>query len=312
MGIFRRRDKQAAAEATSDGAAVAATREAEDSEETADAGDLTEGAEATDGATDGATDVSGATGESAVDEAEEADGVDDLDDLDEAEDESFSRARGPFDVSEVADDEPEGDALPERLDLGAIRLVPIDGMQLRLELDETQETVLSALAQVGESSVQLQAFAAPRTFPVWPDIRSEIAESVVAQGGTADTVRGPLGRELLCRMPQRGADGRTVFAQVRFAGVDGPRWFLRAVLSGPAAVDEAAAAPLVELVRSVVVVRGDEAMPPREVLPLRLPQDLQPTEPPAAEGGEGDEGEATVRSDDLKPFERGPEITEVR
>ena len=230
------------------------------------------------------------------------------------DDESFSRARGPFDESEVAD---EPGAL-ERLDLGAIRFVPVDGMQLRLELDESQQTVLGAHALVAGSGVQLQAFAAPRTSGVWPDIRSEIAESIVAQGGTADVVRGPLGRELLTRMPQQGPDGRTVFAPVRFLGVDGPRWFLRAVLSGPAAADDTAAAPLIDLVRSVVVVRGDEAMPPREILPLRLPADINPDEPrtDADESVATDAAEdapiAAPRLDDLKPFERGPEITEVR
>ncbi len=223
------------------------------------------------------------------------------------DDEAFSRLRGPFDSSEVP---AEDDA---RLDLGAIQLVPIDGMQLRLELDETQQTVLSAHALVGESAVQLQAFAAPKTFGLWAEIRDEIAASIDAQSGKADVVRGPLGRELMTRMASAGADGRTVFQPARFLGVDGPRWFLRAVITGPAALDEAAAEPLVQLVRSVVVVRGDEAMPPREVLPLRFPQDVQPADAPASGQAEDpSSGSAPVRASDLKPFERGPEITEVR
>ncbi|MDQ6716077.1 MAG: DUF3710 domain-containing protein [Actinomycetota bacterium] len=221
---------------------------------------------------------------------------------------SFSRARGPFDSSEVA---PEDAA---RLDLGAIQLVPIDGMQLRLELDESQQSVLSAHALVGDSAVQLQAFAAPKTFGLWAEIRDEIAASIVAQSGTADVVRGALGHELVTRMASRGADGRTVFQPVRFLGVDGPRWFLRAVITGPAALDDATAEPLVQLVRSVVVVRGDEAMPPREILPLRFPPDVQPADgavPEPAEPDEPDEPAARSASD-LRPFERGPEITEVR
>ncbi len=65
------------------------------------------------------------------------------------------------------------------------------------------------------------------------------------------------------------------------------------------------------MVRSCVVVRGDEAMPPREVLPLTLPQQASATD----EDGEVPQDEAdpeTRHPDDLKPFERGPEITEVR
>ena len=250
----------------------------------------------------------------------------DTSDGDDGVEEHFSRVRGPFDSSEADQDE-----TGNRLDLGSIQLVPVDGMQLRLELDETQENVLGAHALIGESGVQLQAFAAPRTMGLWRDIRTEIAESIVSQGGTADEVHGPLGRELIARMPSRGADGRTVFQPVRFLGVDGPRWFLRAVISGKAALEEAAAEPLVELVRSVVVVRGDDARPPREILALRLPADIQQDEPPAAgaEAVPGDDagvGDAGLGNDagvggagpqgrsasDLKPFERGPEITEVR
>ncbi|WP_411285311.1 DUF3710 domain-containing protein [Lapillicoccus sp.] len=239
----------------------------------------------------------------------------DTTDGDDAVEEHFSRVRGPFDSSEAAQDE-----AGNRLDLGSIQLVPVDGMQLRLELDETQENVLGAHALIGESGVQLQAFAAPRTMGLWQDIRTEIAESIVSQGGTADEVRGPLGRELIARMPSRGADGRTVFQPVRFLGVDGPRWFLRAVISGKAALEEVAAEPLVELVRSVVVMRGDDARPPREILTLKLPADIQQDEPAAAgaeavpgdDVGLGDDGPQGHSASDLKPFERGPEITEVR
>ena len=107
---------------------------------------------------------------------------------------------------------------------------------------------------------------------IWDDIRSEIAESILAQGGTADEARGALGTELRTRMPSAGPDGRTVFAPARFAGVDGPRWFLRAVFSGRAAIEDEAAEPLLEVVRSTVVVRGDAAMAPREMLLLKLPR----------------------------------------
>ncbi len=59
--------------------------------------------------------------------------------------------------------------------------------------------------------------------------------------------------------------------QVRFTGVDGPRWFLRGLFTGAAADNPAAAAPLEALMREVVVVRGDHPMPPRDMLELRLP-----------------------------------------
>jgi Protein of unknown function (DUF3710) len=206
--------------------------------------------------------------------------------------------RGPFDAADVdaADD--------GRLDLGALRIRGVAGMELRLEVDEEAQQVVGATAVLGESAVQLQAFAAPRTAGIWEGIRSEIAESIVAQGGTADEAHGPLGPELRTRMPSAGPDGRTVYAPARFAGVDGPRWFLRAVFSGRAAIDDEAAQPLVDVVRDTVVVRGDAAMAPREMLLLQLPQQATPEEQP--------DGADARSADDLKPFERGPEITEVR
>lgn len=219
---------------------------------------------------------------------------------------TVSRLGGPFDRSEV-------DGLEGRLDLGALWLTGHPGMELRLEVDEESQDVVGVTAVLADSAVQLQAFAAPRSEGVWDDIRTEIAASITSQGGTADKASGPLGTELRAQMPGQGPDGRTVFSPVRFVGVDGPRWFLRAVLSGPAAVDEAAASDLLDVVRATVVVRGDEAMAPRELLPLKLPAQVEAGEQDVLdEDAAGDDGAKPAASlDDFKPFERGPEITEI-
>jgi hypothetical protein len=223
-----------------------------------------------------------------------------------------SRRGGPFDRSEV-------EGLDGRLDLGALWLTGVPGLELRLEVEEESQNVVGVTAVLGESAVQLQAFAAPRSEGIWDEIRKEIAASITSQGGTADKTSGPLGAELRAQMPGQGPDGRTVFSPVRFVGVDGPRWFLRAVLSGQAAVDESAASSLLDVVKATVVVRGDEAMAPRELLSLKLP--VQPEDPSIAAdemGGGSADGAADESSDpgapsldDFKPFERGPEITEI-
>jgi hypothetical protein len=57
----------------------------------------------------------------------------------------------------------------------------------------------------------------------------------------------------------------------RFIGVDGPRWFLRGVIAGAGATDPAAAAQIEDVFRSIVVVRGTTPMPPRDLIPLRMP-----------------------------------------
>jgi hypothetical protein len=206
----------------------------------------------------------------------------------------------PFDRSEVDDDS-------DYLNLGSIWLRGSQGMELRLEVNEQEQQITGVTAVIGDSAVQLQAFAAPRTEGVWIDIRNEIAASIVDSGGTAEVVTGEFGEELLTRMPQAGPDGRTVFMPARFVGIDGPRWFLRAVVSGRAAIEPEAADAVHDVIRTTVIDRGDEAMPPRELLPLRLPE--VPAE--AAQAAEPD-APGAPRLDDLNPFERGPEITEVR
>ncbi len=208
---------------------------------------------------------------------------------------------GPFDRAEV-------DGLDGRLDLGALWMTGIAGMELRLEVEQESQSVVGVTAVLGESAVQLQAFAAPRSEGIWDDIRTEIAASITSQGGTADETSGPFGTELQARMPGQAPDGRTVFSPARFVGVDGPRWFLRAVLSGRAAIDEDSASALLEVVRATVVVRGDEAMAPRELLALKLPNQADPA---AQDAADEEPSTAAPSLADLKPFERGPEITEI-
>ena len=63
----------------------------------------------------------------------------------------------------------------------------------------------------------------------------------------------------------------------RFIGVDGPRWFLRGVVTGDGAVNAEAAAEIEDLFRSVVVVRGSTPMPPRDLIPLHMPSVTEDT-----------------------------------
>ena len=96
---------------------------------------------------------------------------------------------------------------------------------------------------------------------------------------------------------------------IRFLGVDGPRWFLRGVITGPAAERPEVAAPFEEIFAGLVVVRGDHPVPPRELLEITLPEEARKAmEEQMAAAEEGDER----FSQPINPFERGPEITETR
>lgn len=173
---------------------------------------------------------------------------------------------GPYDLSEW--EEPQG-----RIDLGAVLIPGVKGMQMRLDLEQgSSGDVVGVTLVFGASQVQVQVFAAPRTLGLWDELRPEIAQSLVQAGGAAEAVDGPMGKELRARMPGRAPDGRVAFQPARFLGVDGPRWFLRAVVNGPAAANEEQMRGIYAFVRQIVVRRGDEPRPPREVIHLTPPK----------------------------------------
>lgn len=215
---------------------------------------------------------------------------------------------GPFDVLDL----PSREGL---VDLGAILLPGIQGLVMSMEMDQNTGDVTAVRIHLGDSQLQLQAFAAPRSSGIWDEIREEIAEALGAQGGSSTEQEGPFGTELVVRVPGRGPDGRSVTSAMRFLGVDRPRWFLRGVISGPAAIDPEAARPLVDLMHVTVVDRGTEPMAPRELLPLRLPPEAPGSHEVGQAPSQDDEGaqeDPNVSTDDLRPFDRGPEITEIR
>lgn len=182
---------------------------------------------------------------------------------------------GPFDDSEANPVRPY-------IDLGGIKILPREGLNLRLEVEEQTKRIVAVGLDYAESTLQVQPFAAPRSSGLWDETREQIREQVRTQGGRVEEREGPLGHELLAEVPVSAADGSTGKRLARFIGVDGPRWFLRGVISGKAAVDAEAAAKIEELFRSVVVVRGTTPMPPRDLIPLHVPASAQDARPGGA------------------------------
>ncbi|NHW48982.1 DUF3710 domain-containing protein [Paenarthrobacter sp. MSM-2-10-13] len=211
----------------------------------------------------------------------------------------YRLGKGPLDIDEIENRD-------GYVDLGALLIAPAEGLQLRLEVEEATQRVVAVTMDLNGSSLQLQAFAAPRSEGLWDEIREQITQSVASQGGETEEVSGSFGTELVAKLPAEAADGSRGFRAARFMGVDGPRWFLRGVLGGQAALERDAAAGLEELFRKVVVVRGDNPMPPRELLQLRLPKD-------AAVPGQAGAPQGAVPPADpaMRQPERGPEITQI-
>lgn len=171
---------------------------------------------------------------------------------------------GPFDVSEV---DPEA----TYIDLGSLLVQPPEGLDLRLQVDEQSGTVMTVLLVAEEGVLEMRAFASSRGGDLWSDARREIAADTTRRGGTATEQEGSFGPELLCEVPVTGPNGESLMQASRVLGCTGPRWFLRATLAGRPAHDAEYAAPFEHALRTLAVRRGNEAMPPGEALPLRMP-----------------------------------------
>jgi hypothetical protein len=190
--------------------------------------------------------------------------------------------RGPYDISEA----PSG---VQRLDLGSLHIPPVPGVELRVQADPTGRIQQVVLIH-GQSALQLGVFAAPRSEGIWDEVRAEIRSSLQAEGAPVEEIPGEYGVEL--RTQVRTETGEKT--DLRFVGIDRPRWMVRAVFQGPAARDPANAGPLAEVLSGLVVDRGRHAMPVREPLPLRLPREFTQRAgqgaPPAPTPGAGAPG----------------------
>lgn len=165
-------------------------------------------------------------------------------------------------------DETEANSVRPYIDLGGIKILPRDGLNLRLEVEEATQRIVAVSLDYAGSTLQVQAFSAPRSTGLWHEIREQIRTSIAGQGGTVTDNVGELGAELLTQLGDPSG-----VRPARFVGVDGPRWFLRGVIAGAGGdpANTEAVDAINDLFRSVVVVRGDTPMPPRDLLALKMP-----------------------------------------
>ena len=153
---------------------------------------------------------------------------------------------GPWDAGQDVPDQ-------ERIDFGSLLVPAGEGIEVQVSVVENQPAWVTVMH--GDSGLQLQAFAAPKSGGLWDEVRQEIAAEVARSGGQSTEADGPFGVELRARIspadPVHGSR-QGALEPVRFLGVDGPRWFLRGLISGPAASHEDRARTLEQVFASVV------------------------------------------------------------
>ena len=192
---------------------------------------------------------------------------------------------GPFDIDDF--DDPSV-ATVARLDLGSVLIPMPDAGQVQVELSDTG--VPSAIWVVtAHGRFTIAAYAAPKSAGLWREVAAELAESLRKDAPKVSIEDGPWGREVV----GVGAENAGV---VRFIGVDGYRWMIRCVVSGPHervdALTEQARAALAD----TVVRRGDTPLPVRTPLPIQLPEPMAAQLRAATEQGAVQQGDATGQS----------------
>ena len=259
--------------------------------------------------------------EASAEENEEA--VDAAENVDEAQEgvalpkpsaeyEGRGDKHGPWDVED--ENVPDYD---EYLDMGSYYLPFLKGIELRVKANRATQQVLGTTITYGSSSVEIEAFAAPKTLGLWDDVRADLIEA----NKDAKEVEGVFGTELALPVTVKG--GRKVLT--RIVGVDGPRWMLRGIFSGKAATDPEGeeAKALNQFFAAIVVERGDDPLAPRDLIPMHPP--VAPAERKAAKAAaEEAEQKTEIPGKPKGPFDsdqqvevkttlsRGPRFSEVR
>ncbi|WP_414711184.1 DUF3710 domain-containing protein [Pseudonocardia sp.] len=168
----------------------------------------------------------------------------------------FRPGRGPAGPFDEAD--PRAPASGSALDLGALRIRVPPGATLRL--DQTDGGVRrSARLVVPAGLLSLSVLAAPRSARLWPQLAEEVVAVQAGLGATVHSCPGDWGQEI-----QASLDSEHSW----FIGVDGPRWMLYGVATGPVEHAAQLGAALREVIRSATVNRGSEPLPVKAALAL--------------------------------------------
>lgn len=175
---------------------------------------------------------------------------------------SLGDAAGPYDIESLTNTDAE--LATSHLDLGSVLVPVVEGGQVSVEMTiDHQPEAVYLVTPIGRITVA--AYAAPKSPGQWREVVRELAESIRAEGAATKVEDGHWGREIVAEVPGEAH---------RFIGVDGPRWMLRCIASGPSEHGEHLAQLARAVLAETVVRRGTDPFPPRDPLPVVLPQIL--------------------------------------
>ena len=162
------------------------------------------------------------------------------------------------------------------LDLGAVFLPNIPGLEVHLDLDPRSGKGKSVSLHLNMTIAEVQIFAAAVNDDLWATMRDAITSGLRDQKVDCSVEMGRFGTEIHAVMPTVDLDGNAHVQPVRFVGARGSRWLVRAVISGDGALvveqPNADAGPDIDdVISQLVINRGEDPLPPGERLALRSP-----------------------------------------
>ena len=168
---------------------------------------------------------------------------------------------GPYDAADLR-------APLELASFGSISFVPNPLVGVRAEVEEGTQKIVAITFDLDDSTLQVQAYASPKGVDLWEEIADEMFQNLSRQSIKIERQSGPFGVELFAELQM----GDSNMQRVRMFGVNGNRWLLRGNISGSAIDNLELRTKLEDIFRSIVVNRGEIPLPPREPLPLSLPE----------------------------------------
>ncbi|MFC9768469.1 DUF3710 domain-containing protein [Rhodococcus jostii] len=176
---------------------------------------------------------------------------------------------GPVDVEDLGPgSDPAVGVSGRRMDLGSILLPIPEQVQVQVQTGPDGIPQMVHLVTADPGRITVEVFAAPRVSGQWSQVADALAESLRNDGAKVRVETGPWGEEVAAAGPD---------ADLRFIGVDGPRWMVRCVVAGPPGTGTAES-PLVATARTIlsdtVINRGAEPYPVGALLPTVLPDPI--------------------------------------
>lgn len=180
----------------------------------------------------------------------------------------LSPAAGPWDIADAPTD-------AEFYDFGVLKLPAYPGLRARLEIDPQIKHIGAVTVRISDCALQLQVIAKQRGVSQWTDTRQALLANLRQRPGHQQVIEGKYGTEVIGVLTGRTPDGVLIDSTMRFQGIEGDTWMIRAVSAGPSVTHDDVVARVDAFISQCAVDRsvvpGQADAPVGSVFPLNSP-----------------------------------------